>query len=154
MIRGNKGRSRQLRAEQKGLDFMMKLIERFSQLGDQVVYLCAGTFSTGLTCLFLPKYRLFVGCDNDLACVQVPKLHVYGSLANFIVYEKPGFPVTTKFLESSKKVLNEEGTSVVEADWRPPANYPSYQYFPRHIFQYASSAFQKQHYINYFRVSI
>ena len=154
MIRGNKGRSRQLRAEQKGLAFMMELIERFSQPGDQVVDLCAGTFSTGLACLLLPQYRSFVGCDNDLACVQVAKSHVYGRLANFIVHDKPGFPVTTKLLESSKTVLNGEGTTVVEADWRPPANYPPYQYFPRHILLYASSTFQTQDYINYFGVPI
>ena len=62
--------------------------------------------------------------------------------------------MTTKLLVSSKTVLNGEGTTVVEADWRPPANYPPYQYFPRHILLYASSAFQTQDYITYFGVPI
>ena len=95
---------------------MIELIERFSQPGDQVVDFCAGMFSTDLACLLLPKYRSFVGCDNDLACVQVAKSRVYGRLANFIVHDKPGFSVTTKLLESSKTVLNGEGTTVIEAD--------------------------------------
>ena len=60
MIRGDK-RFKQLLPEQKGLEFMMELIERFSQLRDQVIDLSAGTLSTGMACLLLPQYRTFVG---------------------------------------------------------------------------------------------
>ena len=151
MIRGDKG-FKQLRPEQKGLAFMMELIERFSQPGDQVIDLCAGTFSTGMACLLLPQYRTFVGCDKDLDCVVAARIHNYRRLARFIVHGNPGFPVTSKLLESAKVLLNgEQIISRTEADWRPPADYPLYQNFPRHILLYASSFFQTHDFIDLFR---
>ncbi|PXF46431.1 DNA adenine methyltransferase YhdJ [Gracilariopsis chorda] len=61
---------KRVRPEQKCRALLKQLICRFSQPGDLVVEMFAGTFSTAMACVELPKHRNFVGCEPDKACFE------------------------------------------------------------------------------------
>ena len=52
-----------LRLEQKPVRLLMELIYDLNQPGEYVVCMFSGTFSTGVACLSLKMYRIFVRCE-------------------------------------------------------------------------------------------
>lgn len=56
------------RLEQKLYSLLQELVSRFSQQGDTVADLSAGTFSAVAACLTMPHHRVFVDCKADLEC--------------------------------------------------------------------------------------
>ena len=146
---GDSGRMRHLRPEQKGIAFLQELIERFSQPGDLVVDFCSGTFSTGLACLLLPRYRIFIGCEKDSDCTKAARSHVYRRLAHFVTHDRPRFQVTSRLERAAKTFVNGEELKDLESNWKAPNGYPPYQTFPRHLLLYAANTFSTNDYMNY-----
>jgi len=70
-----------LRPEQKNVVLMWELVEQYSNPGDIVVDMFAGTFSTARDCLSVDKARKFVGCDADANCVNTSRPGVLATYA-------------------------------------------------------------------------
>ena len=52
--------------EQKSVQWMMDIIQKFTHGGDLFVDPFAGTFSVAMACMILSKNRSFVGADLDI----------------------------------------------------------------------------------------
>ena len=68
---GTTGSRNMARAEQKNLALIMELVMRYTQPGDTVVDMFAGTCTTGVACLSLHHHRLFIGADKDPNIVKL-----------------------------------------------------------------------------------
>ena len=110
---------------------------------------CSGTFSTGLACLLLPRYRIFIGCEKDSDCTKAARSHFYRILAHFVTHDRPGFQVTSRLERAAKTFVNGEELKDLESNWKAPNGYPPYQTFPRHILFYAANTFSTNDYMNY-----
>ena len=93
------------RAEQKNLALMMELIKRYTQPGDTVVDMFAGTCATGVACLSLHHYRLFICADKDPSIVKLGEKRMVDS---FIVNAVRGH--TPRGVEPSKELMNKMET--------------------------------------------
>jgi len=92
-----------LRPEQKNVAIMRELVEQYSNPGDIVVDMFAGTFAMAKACLSVGKARKFAGCDADANCVNTSRPSV---LATYAKEALKGESVTEAVGEQSK-VLQE-----------------------------------------------
>ena len=139
---GNGGTTtKALRPEQKSLDLLKELISRFSQPGDLVVDMFAGTFATALACLQLPKHRCFVGCEPDDGCFQVAFEHTVKRVADVLnTRGATDIPLSEDGAALAKLISGQSPAPPTrDPRWNAPEGMPPYQRFPPHIAAFVSS---------------
>ena len=128
--------SRLLRPEQKPLPLLKELISRYSQPGDIVVDLFAGTFSTAIACFSLPQHRTFAGCEKDKRVMDTVKQHVQDRFAQFISDPNSvtDMDVPDDVLENACRLVLSSSLQMSKyVHWKAPGGFPQYQIFPLHI---------------------
>lgn len=126
------GTSTALRWEQKPLALLKELISRFSQPGDIVMDIFAGTFSTAIACFQLQNPRMFVGCEDDLTCFRVAREHVLRKFASQINRIQQ-FQVPPNVKEAALRIIATEKPDRTELLWRAPESLPSFPSLPPHL---------------------
>jgi len=151
----NAKRKMALRPEQKTSALLKEIIARFSQPGDVVVDMFAGTYSTGIAALTMNEgqYRTFVGCEQQQYChdVSLPKLQLAfceqlsdGNFASHSSSEVQGLATAhvQKYRAEVRKntppgahlpqstTIPEHLTSVLCGVWKSPSHYPALQSTP------------------------
>ena len=103
---GTTGSRNMARAEQKNLALIMELIMRYTQPGDVVVDMFAGTCTTGVACMSLLDHRLFIGGDSDARIVDLGQKRILDSfIVNAVRGHTPGgVHVTDELMEAMKTV--------------------------------------------------
>ena len=130
-----------LRPEQKSLPLLQELVSRFSQPGDIVTDMFAGTFSTAVACMSLPRHRVFVGCELDHDCFLQAKEDVIDKFALFASdpNRNTDIVLTTNQLSSASRLrLSTIPRHVKDNHWNAPDGLPSYQRFPIHVHAHLS----------------
>lgn len=131
-------RARRVRPEQKSVHLMKELVSRFSQGGDIVVDLFAGTFSLAFACFQLPQHRVFAGCELDEDCYDQAKNHFTTQLAHYLVDTETitDIPIPEDALLSAARISisNQDNAPLLDPDWKAPNNLPKFQRLPLHVF--------------------
>lgn len=129
-----------LRAEQKPVHLLRELVSRFSQPGDYVVDLFAGTFSTAHACFTLPQHRKFVGCDMDGECVDYASSYVLRRAATALATQDTDVHLSQETMALAKTIHElYSAPEITDPSWRSPNGLPQYQCFPTHILSHLAS---------------
>ena len=130
-----------LRAEQKSLPLLMELVSRFTQPGDLVVDLFAGTFSSAAACFSLKEHRRFAGCESDPKCNEVAIPFIIRKLAAVLCSGNTDLVVSPQVLAAAAKIFAQDPSTAVIADdkWVAPNGLPPFQRIPMHIAAVLSS---------------
>ena len=128
-------RSRQkMRPEQKPVDLIKFLLNKFTVGGDFVCDPCAGTFSVAKACLSMEKHRRFVGTDRDSVCVEVAEDPVLELYAKQLLDPQSDITTTSLDVRKAAQVLCNELTRIEvrrRADaWTTPSGLVPVQNFP------------------------
>jgi len=128
-------RTRPLRNEQKPAALLREIICRFSKPGDIVLDFFAGTYSTAVAALTLPKHRKFVGCENDKYCHDVASREVYRRFALYIRHGETDIviPHKTRSAANFLYALHEQAKKRKDIAWKAPEGLPQYQSMPPSI---------------------
>ena len=128
-----------LRPEQKSVELLKFLINKFTKPGDLVLDPCGGTFSTLHACMALDNHRTFLGGDRDSECtvaVEDDLLRVFASqLLN------PRSDLTTSnvgYTKAAQTVRNHDIQTKINERfdaWSIPPGLVPMQSFPDHIIQ-------------------
>lgn len=130
-----------LRAEQKPVALLKELISRFSNPGDFVVDLFAGTFSTAHACLELPFSRSFVGCEQDLNCFELARAHTIRKVAFYALNNTSDWSVSRRGMIHAKGIKSTVRAAISDdPEWKAPQGMPQYQQLPVHILGHLGSA--------------
>lgn len=80
-----------IRTEEKSVELLMEILERFSKDGDLVLDCFAGTASCALACLQL--HRKFTGCEKDQICYELAAKRLFREYK--VMYERSNFILFT-----------------------------------------------------------
>jgi len=127
-----------LRPEQKTVALMQELIGRFSNQGDLVVDMFAGTFSTAVACLTMHhgQYRRFVGCEKFTDCFELslPRVNLaflqQVSIGNFAQQSTPAL---------QQLATSQLGTSDDDSHSKNPSSLPSSTQLPPHLISFLTA---------------
>lgn len=137
---------KKVRPEQKCRALLKELICRFSQPGDLVVDLFAGTFSTAMACMELPKHRIFVGCEDEKACFEHAK---HAAIVRFASIIREG----NTSLEKNQELRKMAHTVVIAfpmgrlrhtLSWKAVNGFSPYQMLPPHVVQFLSTLWRSE----------
>lgn len=67
------GRRVKKMADQKNVSWMMDMVQSFTNLGELVFDLFAGTCAVSKSYMLLPKHNRFIGCNKYDACIEGSK---------------------------------------------------------------------------------
>lgn len=146
---GNVSGSSPLRSEQKPVALMKELISRFSQPGDIVVDLFAGTFSCAVACFELPQHRSFVGIEKDDHCCSHASDHVVKRFATAIATKSTDIVLDAEGLGAASALHGLCDTPMVrDPKWCAPPGLPPYQRLPVHIVSHLASTWSKPSFLS------
>ena len=152
------GGTSKIRPEQKGLAHMKELITRFSQPGDLVADLFAGTFTTAAACVSMPvgQTRFFVGCEVDEIAFRPGKERVQRSVAkgvasrslDSVVLSVRGGGVDVDALRREcdqfiQQSVGDRGSDVVADNPYRKGGLPGHSPLPPHLLSFLSSQWRK-----------
>lgn len=120
-----------LRPEQKPVALLMELVSRFSNPGDIVVDLFAGTFSTAIACFRVPQHRLFVGCESDEHCFKAARAHVLREFAAVVTEGRSDIALNAESMPAAEIVAaaaqRPAAACSYSRKWLVPDGLPPYQ---------------------------
>lgn len=131
---------RPIRFEQKPIALLKELICRFSQPGDIVIDLFAGTFSTAIACFQLKDHRRFIGCEKDHDCFDVSRDNVVRRFSEMLLSGNGDIKMNENELDLAKSLISSDLFKPFDnGNWNQPKGCPMIQTFPIHIIGYISS---------------
>ncbi|PXF40303.1 hypothetical protein BWQ96_09986 [Gracilariopsis chorda] len=106
----------------------------------------AGTFSTAMACIELPKHRKFVGCEPDKACFEHAR---HAAIVRFASIIREGHTDIEKSQELGKMARCVSsafpiGRSRHTVLWRAVNGFPPYQILPPHLVDFLSTLWQSE----------
>jgi len=138
-----------LRPEQKSLALLKELIARFSQPGDLVVDLFAGTFSAAIACFSLPNHRRFVGCELDPACYSHSAERVLRRFATATSLPTTDIVLADEDLAAASDIHQHyEAPRIQDPKWCAPKGLPQYQQLPPHLLAHLASVWNDPPFLN------
>lgn len=133
------GRCR-LRPEQKSIELMKFLINKFTKPGDLVCDPCGGTMPAAKACIELDQQRKFIGTDEDQWCVS------YADEVIIATYAKQLLCSNSDITSSDPKVMQAAQVAFMEVErlrlksrldaWVCPTGLVPIQTFPPHIVEF------------------
>lgn len=88
------GKKPMLRPEQKQIQLMMYLIEKFSEPGDFSMDPCAGTFPVAMACMLVKRHRRFIGGDVDPFFITYVKYSLIETYARHVLNRESNLEAT------------------------------------------------------------
>lgn len=146
-----------LRPQQKPILLLKELISRFSQPGDFVVDLFAGTFTTARTCFSLTQHRVFIGSEIDNHCRKLVAKKTIDAFANVVHLKQSDFILNLNESEASAcdTLVQHLSTTIPRPPpppvfdcWTPPSDLPIYQCIPRKTLSTVASYTQNTAFIH------
>ena len=116
-----------LRTEQKPKPLLQEIISRYTQPGDKVLDLFAGTFSAAIAALSLPKHRVFIGTESDKNCFDVSMLSVYYKVATYFVTAETDISIPHEVRDACDIIHRGVSLRRRDVSWEAPAGLPQYQ---------------------------
>ena len=142
------GKRPQLRPEQKSIQWMMELLEKFTLPGGCVLDFFSGTYSVAKACMSLKKHRKFIGGDADLNCFGYAEDSLVETYARQLLDRESDINTTSAvvhkaaqlYVSDVERLGHENRTSA----WSVPRGLSSCQTFPKHILDYISEYYNKK----------
>ncbi|PXF48935.1 hypothetical protein BWQ96_01277 [Gracilariopsis chorda] len=137
---------KRVRPEQECRALLKDLIRRFSQPGDLVVGMFAGTFWTAMAYMELPKHRKFVGCEPDKGYFEHAR---HAAIVHFASIIREGHTDIEKSQELRKmphcvSSAFPMGRNRLTVLWRAVDRFPPYQILPTHLVNFLSTLWQSE----------